>query len=96
MGVSEMIGLAALILTYTTAIITIYVQMKVKLKELDIKVLVIQNDLNEFKKTTQCDIREIVRSQERSLEKINEKLDAIYEKIYSMSNERTIKKTDNE
>lgn len=85
----EVIGLATLLLTYLSGLIGMYVQMRVKLKELDVRVLSIQNDLNEFKKTVSNDIKHISVQHDKSLEridekfdKINEKLDIITEKIY--------------
>lgn len=87
MEISEIIGVAAFILTYSTALIGIYINMKLKIKEIDIKMQSIEKDLSSFKKSTQDDFKKFIEKHELEHNVFSNKLDILLEKFYELKNE---------
>lgn len=87
MGTSELVAIVGLFLTYLSGLIGIYINLKVKMKELEVKIISIQGELTEHKIDTSKDIDKLIQSQKADILLLNNKLDLMLERIYELKNQ---------
>lgn len=87
MELSNIIVIISLFITYFTGLIGIYVNLKVKMKELEVKIVSIQGELTEHKIDNSKDIDKIIQSQKADILLLNNKLDLMLERIYELKNQ---------
>lgn len=88
MEISEIITIVTLLIGYASALVTIYVNLRVKMKGLELKVIEIEKDLLEFKKYTQNSLEKMdIKIDKFDLKNANEhsktqlKVDKLHEKL---------------
>lgn len=86
MEISNIIAIIGLFLTYVTGLVGIYVSLKVKIKELEVKIAGIQKEFEEHKMDNKCDIDKIFSSQREDIKEINQKLDLLIERFFELKN----------
>lgn len=86
MGTSEIVAIVIAGVSYLTAIINIYVQMRIKFKELDVKIISVQNELTEFKKKTENTFDRIVETNIKDHQRLYDKIDELIKIMYDLNN----------
>lgn len=86
MEISNIITIIGLFLTYITGLIGIYVSLKVKIKELEVKIAGLQKEIEEHKLDNKTDIDKIFSSQRQDIKEINQKLDVLLERFFELKN----------
>jgi len=87
MELSNIIVIGSLFISYITGLVGVYVNLKVKMKELEVKIISIQGELTEHKIDNSKDIDKIIQSQKADILLINNKLDLMLERIYELKNQ---------
>lgn len=87
MEINTIIAIIALFLTYITSLVGLYINIKVKMKELEVKIINIQGELTEHKIDNSKDIDKIIQSQKADILLLNNKLDLMLERIYELKNQ---------
>lgn len=87
MELSNIIIIGSLFISYITGLVGVYVNLKVKMKELEIKIISIQGELTEHKIDNSKDIDKIIQSQKADILLLNNKLDLMLERIYELKNQ---------
>jgi hypothetical protein len=91
MSIGEIITIISLIIAYSGALIGIYVNLRVKLKELDVKMIEFEKDLINFKRDTFMSIEKMDIKNSTDHNSISDKLDKLFDKIIELkldSNDR--------
>lgn len=83
---SNIITIIGLFITYLTGLIGIYVSLKVKIKELEVKIAGLQKEIEEHKLDNKTDIDKIFSSQRQDIKEINQKLDVLLERFFELKN----------
>lgn len=81
MGLNEILTIIGIGLIYASALITTYVNIRLKLKELDVKILRIEKDFREYKTNIDCDMGKLEDKNSLEHGEIMDKIDIIVEKI---------------
>ena len=84
MVLSNIIVIGSLFISYITGLVGVYVNLKVKMKELEIKIISIQGELTEHKIDNSKDIDKIIQSQKADILLLNNKLDLMLEMMYGV------------
>lgn len=87
MELSNIIVIGSLFISYITGLVGVYVNLKVKMKELEIKIISIQGELTEHKIDNSKDIDKLIQSQKADTMLLNNKLDLMLERIYELKNQ---------
>ena len=87
MELSNIIIIGSLFISYITGLVGVYVNLKVKMKELEVKIISIQGELTEHKIDNSKDIDKIIQSQKADILLLNNKLDLMLERIYELKNQ---------
>lgn len=85
MDPNTIVAIVGLFVTYLTSLIAIYVNIKVKLKEMEVKLASIQSELTEHKSSTERDISKLISDQREDNKLIHTKLDSLLEKIFELT-----------
>lgn len=83
---SNIITIIGLFITYVTGLVGIYVSLKVKIKELEVKIAGLQKEIEEHKMDNKNDIDKIFSSQREDIKEINQKLDLLIERFFELKN----------
>lgn len=82
------ITIVSLAITYIGALVSIYVNLRVNMKELDVKIVSIQSELTEFKKSYECEMKGMIADHKQDVKDISIKLDLMMERIYELKNKK--------
>lgn len=91
MNLSTIISIVAILLGYAGAVVSLYVNLRIKLKALDLKILEIEKDLLEFKKLSQNTMEKLDIKNSTEHNVILNKLDKLFDKLIELkldSNDR--------
>ena len=85
MELNSIIAIVALTLTYTTTLIATYINIRIKIKELEVKITSIQSELIEHKADNKSDLDKMISSHREDIKQINEKLDTLLDKLFELT-----------
>jgi len=91
MNLSTIISIVAILLGYAGAVVSLYVNLRIKLKALDLKILEIEKDLLEFNKLSQNTMEKLDIKNSTEHNVILNKLDKLFDKLIELkldSNDR--------
>lgn len=81
MEIAEILTIVGLVLLYGGALLTAYVNIRVKIKELDVKILNLQKEFDGNKEKVENDIQRLEDKNSIEHETIMKKIDILIEKI---------------
>jgi hypothetical protein len=81
MGIAEILTIIGLGLLYGSALIMSYINIRIKIKELEMKIMGLQHDFDVNKKKVEIDISKLEDRNTTEHREIMEKVDIIIEKI---------------
>lgn len=81
MGIAEILTIIGLALVYGSALITAYINIRVKMKELDVKIINLQKEFDEEQIKVQKNLEKLEENNSKVYNQIMNKVDIIIEKI---------------
>jgi hypothetical protein len=81
MTVQDILTIIGLFLLYATGLVTVFVNLRIKIKEIEIKMMNLQDELAQHKVTIGCNVQRLEERNTIEHDTIMVKIDALLEKV---------------